>query len=792
MASPGNSRRLANVRTMQLPETKIRSARLGGLRSYLGSLRGRSYDVAISFVAADEVAKETASTLKDLLERRWLRVFFYENADIIQKQLGRELPSELRRIYGSDSHQVVVVASPSYGNTPFTAIEWGAISKRRSLGPDDRFLIPIATQPTAMLPPQISDLVFVSINDASKGGWSEPLTSVVTILLKRFGRSERFDAVLTYLPPLTLLVFAWAAWLTHVYTPPISAWLLQAVTCLVPVWLVAFGVIPRLRPTIIYRHTTQAVLRLYQMAYRSRTVQILSLAVVLGCEMGVFATLPTQKEESVRARQDWLSDDAAAQSKARTFYTAYDSPNSVVGEWLPVLTATPRDKVRALEMIGLMPGNIVNLEPLFGYSRDPSVRVSVLSLIPTLRLPGSELVHHFAVASSASEPTAPAIIQSYLFLLGHFDQPAACLAPLHPDCEKLTQPDRDRALGLARRLFSAHPDPGVHSAAEWLLRRWGQGSWIEAEMEELSKKRSLAACIDLFKGGQTLPQWCVEAEGHTFVIVHARLVAMGLTSQQRAGLGLSAGSYRERPPETVDRVFAISTKEVTLRQYERFLAETKMSLAEMSGKPNEGEKPPYLPDWINRINDDVAVTDVTWDAAMKYCWWSSARMGLANPRLHKEGTKESAPFREGVVRLPSEAEWLEACRAGTKTMYQAGESEENQGSFSWVWENAPPPKGEIATAREREIAMAPVGLKWPNQWGLFDMIGNAEEFCLDGGARETSGAADARLRAVCGGESRFRAKALFCACRRQRRHDVSGEGVGFRIAVTIGKLNGSR
>jgi formylglycine-generating enzyme required for sulfatase activity len=98
--------------------------------------------------------------------------------------------------------------------------------------------------------------------------------------------------------------------------------------------------------------------------------------------------------------------------------------------------------------------------------------------------------------------------------------------------------------------------------------------------------------------------------------------------------------------------------------------------------------------------DDLPVEKVSWDDVQKFI----------KKLNEKEGT--------GKYRLPSEAEWEYACRAGTTTRYSFGNSESKVGDYAWHLKNS----GDKTH---------PVGQKKPNSWGLYDMHGNVWEWVQD-------------------------------------------------------------
>jgi len=155
------------------------------------------------------------------------------------------------------------------------------------------------------------------------------------------------------------------------------------------------------------------------------------------------------------------------------------------------------------------------------------------------------------------------------------------------------------------------------------------------------------------------------------------------------------GDYDERPAHrvTISKPFYMGICEVTNDQYERF----DPLHAYLRGKLGFS------------IDGDEAVVFVSWHEAKAFCDWLSRKEGL--------------PYR-----LPTEAEWEYACRAGTTTVFSTddtlpAEFLRNPGS-AWY------PDSRRGRGRQ-DIVLLHVAKTPPNPWGLHDMHGNVEEWCYD-------------------------------------------------------------
>ena len=216
--------------------------------------------------------------------------------------------------------------------------------------------------------------------------------------------------------------------------------------------------------------------------------------------------------------------------------------------------------------------------------------------------------------------------------------------------------------------------------------------------------------------------------------------------------GASGEDYDEAPAHLVSvSAFKMSACEITNIQYEEFAPDHK--------KVREDRDDP-----ISK-RDDQAVVDVSWNDAVAYCEWLSRKTGKS-------------------YRLPTEAEWEYACRAGTTTAYYTG------GSLPASMQK------QQDTNRDLKSADLTVGKTTPNAFGLYDMHGNVEEWCLDwygpytsGSQTDPGGPSKGIYKVTRGGSHNTPVRYLRSANRMATTPDDYHAQIGFRVVESEAHLS---
>jgi formylglycine-generating enzyme required for sulfatase activity len=402
--------------------------------------------------------------------------------------------------------------------------------------------------------------------------------------------------------------------------------------------------------------------------------------------------------------------------------------------------------------------------PLLKHSADPRVRSYLIHLLGPLGVDAEVLVQRLA-----DEPDAT-VRRALLLSLG----------PEEFGPETWTAADKKRLVQQLQEVYRTADDPGLHAAAEWLLRQWQEETWLTetnaawAKDQEQREKRLAGIQQALAKDKEKAPpQWYVNSQGQTLVVLTGLMeFTMGSPTTEAGRQGGAEGRNEKQVKKLIKRSFAIAAKEVTVAQF----------LAFRKDHPYDKQHARTL---------DCPVNLVTWYDAAAYCNWLSDQEGLERcyePNAqgqYAEGMKLKANYlRLTGYRLPTEAEWEYACRAVAVTSRYYGAGEELLGKYAWYQANS------------LDRWLLPVGSLKPNDWGLFDMLGNAYEWTQDmpflyvpgedkENIKDIKGIYNADSRVLRGGSFISHASLVRCANRTGVVPATRSDYVGIRPARTF-------
>jgi len=269
----------------------------------------------------------------------------------------------------------------------------------------------------------------------------------------------------------------------------------------------------------------------------------------------------------------------------------------------------------------------------------------------------------------------------------------AALGIVTPD--ELLPEERGECLAVLRALATTAPDGGTHSAARFALRKWGED----------------VAAVDVPTSAPANSGWFVTPHQLTMDRIEEGDFVMG------------GAELNDAPPHHVQltRPFFMSDCEVSLGLFQQFMENRDPGVE----TPRDWAAPSKM------ICPDPAcpVVNVSWVDAALFCNWLSQSEGRKVCYQRAPAAPESSGAVEGELeleawsvdfdadgfRLPTEAEWEYACRAGTTTRFSFGNDTEHFASYD-------------VCLRHSNTRTWPVGARLPNAWGLFDMHGNAADW----------------------------------------------------------------
>ena len=277
--------------------------------------------------------------------------------------------------------------------------------------------------------------------------------------------------------------------------------------------------------------------------------------------------------------------------------------------------------------------------------------------------------------------------------------------------EQISIDERKTIIPLLQEIYLKDNDSGVHASAEWLLKSWGEETFLNKTNEiwkndkDLSAKRQIEIRTRLTKEKEkSVSQWYVNGQGQTMVVIPGPIEFLMGSPEGEADRNIIERQHNRR----ISRSFEMSSNLITINQYQQF---DKSYINTLDAK------------YARR--GDLPAIKITWFMASGYCNWLSQQEGIPKDQWCYEmdvkgnvtALKKDYLSLKGY-RLPTEAEMEYASRAGSITARYFGETDELLSKYAW-------------NNRNSQNQTWPVGILKPNDFGLFDMLGNCFNWCMD-------------------------------------------------------------
>ncbi len=359
--------------------------------------------------------------------------------------------------------------------------------------------------------------------------------------------------------------------------------------------------------------------------------------------------------------------------------------------------------------------------PRLRHSTDPRHRSFIVNLLAPLGADPRTLVAELDRLPVTAKPTSAQgqqFMEAVLFHPETSQRRALILALGTYEPEELSLGEREPLVDKLLDLYRNDPDSGIHGAAEWTLGQWKNEEKLKGIDAELSRLKE--------RGDR---RWFVNSQGQTFAVIEGPVE-------------FDMGSPPTEPDRDSDEIphrvviprrFAIAVKEVSKQQWQPFVKQH--------------------PEWaldatqINRFSPDPEgpMVGFSWFAAAAFCNWMSEQESLpkdqwcyvpAEGNAYKEGMTIPADVLERRgYRLPTAAEWEYACRAGAVTSRYYGNSIDLLEAYARYTANSNYHAWKCGSLR-------------PNDLGLFDTLGNVNEWVQDEYQAYHAGVAEAVSRDI--------------------------------------------